>query len=102
MPYYVSDAIDHRILEALQDNGRMTNQELANLIGLSPSPCLRRVRQLESDGVIERYVALINPAAMGLLVTAFIRVRLDQQDDRHLAEFEAAVADFQRSWNATS
>lgn len=94
MPYYVSDAIDHRILEALQDNGRMTNQELANLIGLSPSPCLRRVRQLESDGVIERYVALINPAAMGLLVTAFIRVRLDQQDDRHLAEFEAAVADF--------
>lgn len=72
----------------------MTNQELADQIGLSPSPCLRRVRQLEASGVISRYVALVDPEAVGLSVTAFVRVRLDQQDDRHLAEFEAAVADF--------
>lgn len=72
----------------------MTNQELADQVGLSPSPCLRRVRQLEADGVISRYVALVDPEVVGLSVTAFVRVRLDQQDDRHLAEFEAAVADF--------
>lgn len=94
MPIFEQDAIDRKILEALQENGRMSNQELADLVGLSPSPCLRRVRQLEADGVIERYVALIDPEAMGLSVTAFVRIRLDQQDDRHLAEFEDAVAGF--------
>lgn len=94
MPNYALDAIDHKILGALQDNGRMTNQELADQVALSPSPCLRRVRQLESGGVIARYVALVNPESVGLSVTAFVRVRLDQQDDRHLAEFEAEVADF--------
>ena len=88
------DALDQKILGALQDNGRMTNQELADQIGLSPSPCLRRVRQLEAGGVIARYVALVDPESVGLSVTAFVRVRLDQQDDRHLAAFEAAVADF--------
>jgi Lrp/AsnC family leucine-responsive transcriptional regulator len=94
MPNYALDAIDHKILGALQDNGRMTNQELADQVALSPSPCLRRVRQLEAGGVIARYVALVNPESVGLSVTAFVRVRLDQQDDRHLAEFEAEVADF--------
>jgi Lrp/AsnC family leucine-responsive transcriptional regulator len=94
MPSSALDAIDQKILGALQDNGRMTNQELADQVALSPSPCLRRVRQLESGGVIARYVALVNPESVGLSVTAFVRVRLDQQDDRHLADFEAAVADF--------
>lgn len=94
MPEYAADTIDRRILEQLQGNGRMTNQELADQVGLSPSPCLRRVRLLETAGVISRYVALVDPEAVGLSVTAFVRVRLDQQDDRHLAEFEAAVADF--------
>jgi Lrp/AsnC family leucine-responsive transcriptional regulator len=94
MPIYALDEIDHRILYALQGNGRLSNQELSEQIGLSPSPCLRRVRQLEADGVIARYVALVDPEAIGLSVTAFVRVRLDQQDDRHLADFEAAVADF--------
>ena len=88
------DAIDRRILSALQANGRMSNQELADTIGLSPSPCLRRVRQLEAAGVISRYVALVDPEAVGLSVSAFVRVRLDQQDDRHLDAFETAVADF--------
>lgn len=94
MPTNALDEIDRRILDALQANGRMSNQELSEQIGLSPSPCLRRVRQLEAGGVIARYVALVDPEAIGLSVTAFVRVRLDQQDDRHLAEFEAAVADF--------
>ncbi|MFX8723729.1 winged helix-turn-helix transcriptional regulator, partial [Acinetobacter baumannii] len=62
----------------------MTNQALSEQIGLSPSPCLRRVRQLEEAGVITGYVALIDPAAIGLSVTAFVRIRLDQQDDQHL------------------
>jgi Lrp/AsnC family leucine-responsive transcriptional regulator len=72
----------------------MTNQDLAENIGLSPSPCLRRVRQLEANGIISRYVALVDPEKIGLSVTAFVRVRLDQQDDRHLADFETAVSDF--------
>ena len=94
MPTSSLDEIDRRILDALQADGRMSNQELSDQIGLSPSPCLRRVRQLEAGGVISRYVALVDPEAIGLSVTAFVRVRLDQQDDRHLAQFEAAVADF--------
>ena len=88
------DALDRKILDYLQTNGRATNQQLSDKIGLSPSPCLRRVRQLEASGAILRYVALVDPETIGLSVTAFVRVRLDQQDDRHLAEFEAAVADF--------
>jgi Lrp/AsnC family leucine-responsive transcriptional regulator len=94
MPKFSPDPIDVRILEALQANGRITNQELADQVGLSPSPCLRRVRHLESEGVISRYVALVDPEALDLNVTAFVRVRLDQQDDRHLAAFEAAIAAF--------
>ena len=94
MPTFAPDVLDRKILDCLQSNGRMTNQELADEIGLSPSPCLRRVRQLEASGVISRYVALVDPEAIGLSVTAFVRVRLDQQDDLHLAAFEAAVAGF--------
>lgn len=88
------DALDRQILAQLQADGRMSNQELSERIGLSPSPCLRRLRHLEAEGVIQRYVALVDPEAVGLGVTAFVRVRLDQQDDRHLEVFEAAVADF--------
>jgi Lrp/AsnC family leucine-responsive transcriptional regulator len=94
MPIYTTDTIDQKILCHLQSDGRMTNQDLADNIGLSPSPCLRRVRQLEANGIISRYVALVDPEKIGLSVTAFVRVRLDQQDDRHLADFETAVSDF--------
>lgn len=94
MSKFEIDAVDRRILAELQNDGRMTNQELSEKIGLSPSPCLRRLKQLENDGVITRYVALVDPDQLGLGVTAFVRVRLDQQDDRHLNRFEAAVADF--------
>jgi Lrp/AsnC family leucine-responsive transcriptional regulator len=94
MPTASLDELDRKILEQLQSDGRMSNQELSEKIGLSPSPCLRRLRQLEGQGVIRRYVALVDPEAVGLGVTAFVRVRLDQQDDRHLALFEDAVAEF--------
>lgn len=94
MPDRHIDDIDRRILAVLQNDGRMTNQDLSAQIGLSPSPCLRRLRALEADGVIFRYVALVDPITAGLPVTAFVRVRLHQQDDRHLALFEKAVADF--------
>ena len=94
MPENALDAIDRKILDLLQADGRMSDQELSDRIGLSPSPCLRRVRQLEANGAIARYVALVDPDKVGLSVTAFVRVRLDQQDDRHLQEFETAVAGF--------
>ena len=68
------DAIDRRILKALQRNGRMSNVELANAVGLSPSPCLRRVKLLEEKGVIDQYVAVLNGPKLGLGLTVFARV----------------------------
>lgn len=94
MPTISLDEIDRNILASLQNDGRMTNQNLSEQVGLSPSPCLRRVRALEDSGIITGYVALVNPEPVGLSVTAFVRIRLDQQDDSHLAFFEAAVAGF--------
>ena len=88
------DALDRKILEHLQSDGRVSNQDLSEAVGLSPSPCLRRVRQLEEDGVITGYVALVSPEAVGLPVSAFVRVRLASQDDRHLAEFEREIISF--------
>jgi Lrp/AsnC family leucine-responsive transcriptional regulator len=94
MPNEQFDRIERRILEELQADGRITNQELAERVGLSPSPCLRRVKQLESDGVIKRYVALVDPERVGLSVRACVRVRLHRQGDRNLVIFENAVAGF--------
>lgn len=74
------DAIDKRILNALQCNGRLQNVELAREVGLSPSPCLRRVRLLEEAGIIERYVAVLNAAKIGKGLTVFARVWLKGQD----------------------
>lgn len=94
MPNIQLDQIDREILAQLQEDGRMSNQELSERVGLSPSPCLRRLKLLENSGAITRYVALVDPEYVGLAVTAFVRVRLDQQDDRHLAAFETAVTGF--------
>lgn len=79
MPLHL-DAMDIRILRALQRDGRLQNLQLAEEVGLSPSPCLRRVRRLEEAGAVERYVALLNPAAMGLGLTVFARISLVSQD----------------------
>jgi len=92
MPRALLDQIDLRILQQLQNDGRVTNAELADRVALSPSPCLRRVKQMETNGVIRGYVALVDPEALGLAVTAFVRVRLSRQDDRHLTMFEDTIA----------
>ena len=94
MPNIILDPIDRRILDAVQREGRISNQDLSERVGLSPSPCLRRLRLLEDSGVITRYVALVDPESVGIGVTAFVRVRLDEQGDRHLTAFETAVTGF--------
>jgi len=85
------DAIDRRILRALQRDGRLANVELAQEVGLSPSPCLRRVRLLEEAGVIERYVAVVDGAKVGLGLTVFARVWFRGQDAESTAGFIAAI-----------
>lgn len=94
MPQLPLDEIDLRILRELQLDGRITNHDLSERIGLSPSPCLRRLRRLEKHEVISRYVALVDPESVGLAVTAFVRVRLHQQHGHNLATFEQAVGGF--------
>ncbi len=81
------DSIDRRILKALQRDANIPNTELAKLVGLSPSPCLRRVNLLEENGVIERYVALLNQAEIGLKMTIFCRVTLDTKDHETVENF---------------
>ena len=74
----VLDRTDYKILRCLQDNGRMTNADLARAINLSPTPCLERVRRLEADGYILDYVAVLNPNKLGAGVIVFIQVQLDR------------------------
>ncbi|WP_238364537.1 Lrp/AsnC family transcriptional regulator [Mesobacterium pallidum] len=88
------DKTDMRILKELQANGRLTNVELSNRIGLSPSPCLARVRQLERDGVLRGYVALADPEALGLSLNVFVQVTLERQVETSLAKFEAKMRVF--------
>ncbi len=91
MPDTDLDAIDRRILDRLQENGRVSNVELANDVGISSSPCWRRVRELEKRGVISGYVALVDAAAVGLPVSVFVQVTLERQIEAALETFEAAV-----------
>src|SRR5689334_3643470 len=87
------DAIDLAILTELQADGRLTNLELAQRVHLSPSACLRRVKQLEEAGVIDRYVALLNPKAVGQQGTSFTIVNLETLSAPAIAAFERAVRD---------
>ncbi len=91
MPESALDPIDARILARVQENARISNVELARAVGLSPSPCLRRVRALERRGVIRRYVSLLDPQAIGLPVSVFVHVSLEKQVERALEVFEAAI-----------
>ena len=91
LPQSDLDAIDRKILDLLQENARLPNVQLAELVGLSPSPCLRRVRELEERGVIRRYVTLLDPAPVGLPVSVFINVTLERQVEQALERFEAAI-----------
>ena len=85
------DEIDRKILVLLQGNARIPNIDLADKVGLSPSPCLRRVRELEAGGVVRRYVALLDPAQVGLPVSVFVNVTLERQIEPALERFEAAI-----------
>lgn len=85
------DAKDRQILRALQKDGRLTNLDLAAQVNLSPSPCLRRVRLLEEAGVISGYAATVDPRAVGLKITAFIRITLARHDRAAVTRFEARV-----------
>ena len=89
------DAVDLRILDALQDDGSLSNVELARRVHLSPSPCLARVKALEASGVISRYVALANAAALGLGLNVFISISLKAQNKESLADFERRIAEQQ-------
>lgn len=88
------DTIDRKILSELQANAKLTNAELAQRVGLSPSPCLARVRALEKAGVVRRYVALLDARTVGLGVSVFIQVRLEKQAEGSLEVFEQAVKRF--------
>jgi Lrp/AsnC family transcriptional regulator, leucine-responsive regulatory protein len=87
------DAIDRAILNQLQHEGRLSNQDLAQRVHLSPSACLRRVKALEDAGVIDQYVALVNPAAVGRHGTSFTIINLESMNTAQLEAFEQAVRD---------
>ena len=87
------DALDRRILDELQRDGSLSNVALAQRVGLSPSPCLARVKALEQSGVIRQYVALADAARLGLGLNVFISISLTTQSKEALARFEQRIAD---------
>ncbi|MEJ2325865.1 MAG: Lrp/AsnC family transcriptional regulator [Chromatiaceae bacterium] len=86
------DRYDRRILEVLQEEGRISNQELADRIGLSPSPCLRRVRALEEAGMITGYRALLDAQKLGFNLVALISISMDRHTPERFARFDTAIA----------
>jgi Lrp/AsnC family leucine-responsive transcriptional regulator len=91
MPKSALDDLDRKILQHLQRDGRISLADLAEKVGLSPSPCLRRVRMLERDGVIARYVAVLDQRAVGLPVSVFVSIKLDSQRQEALDRFAKAI-----------
>jgi Lrp/AsnC family leucine-responsive transcriptional regulator len=85
------DEIDLKILKTLQQEARTTNADLAGRVGLSPAPCLRRVRTLEEQGVIRKYVTLLDPGSVNLGVAVFVQISLDLQVEDRLEKFERAI-----------
>ncbi|MBL4602045.1 MAG: Lrp/AsnC family transcriptional regulator [Emcibacteraceae bacterium] len=86
------DAIDIKIIKSLQQNGRLSNQELADNVGLSPSPCLRRVRNLEKEGVLTGYTAIVDQDKYGLPLTVFVHIRLERHSEECIKSFENGIA----------
>lgn len=91
MPSFTPDEIDHSIIAALQKDGRLSNVQLAQMVNLSESACLRRVKMLERSGVIDRYVMLVNQAASGKPDNVFIQITLDRQQQEDFQHFENAI-----------
>jgi Lrp/AsnC family transcriptional regulator, leucine-responsive regulatory protein len=92
MPYIDLDGIDLRILSTLQADGRLTNQELADQVGLSPSPCLRRVRRLERDGFIRSYRAVLERESVGLGLTVFVEIKVERHSRDNAQALQEALA----------
>lgn len=88
------DDIDRHILEVLQKDGRISNQDLAHEVGLSPSPCLRRLKVLESSGALRGYAALLDPTALGQRLRAIIEVRLEHQTSAAVTRFEREIVKY--------
>ncbi|MFD1383693.1 Lrp/AsnC family transcriptional regulator [Rhodanobacter aciditrophus] len=88
------DKIDIRILQELQQDSSLTNQELADRVGLSPSPCLRRVKALEESGIVDRKVMLLKRSELGLKLTAFIQISMDRHTPDRFGVFEEQVHSF--------
>ncbi|MCZ6830419.1 MAG: Lrp/AsnC family transcriptional regulator [Gammaproteobacteria bacterium] len=88
------DRTDRRILEHMQVNGRITNLELADTVGLSATPCARRVKRLEESGIIERHVTLLNQSQLGLKLTAIIGISMDRHTPDRFENFENQVSNF--------
>ena len=88
------DRTDYRILHHIQNNARISNIELAEAVGLSPSPCLRRVKALEQAGVIKRYAAIVDAGAVGLPISIFVNVSLERQERTRLEEFEHRIQSY--------
>jgi Lrp/AsnC family leucine-responsive transcriptional regulator len=91
MPNLELDTIDRRIISTLQENGRLSNVELADRVGLSPSPCLRRVRRLEHQGYIQAYRAVLQRRLVGLGLTVFIGVKIEGHANDKAEAFQEAV-----------
>ncbi len=88
------DRTDYRILHHIQNNARISNIDLAEAVGLSPSPCLRRVKALEQAGVIRRYAGIVDPVAVGLPISIFVNVSLERQERTGLEEFEQRIRSY--------
>lgn len=91
LPIPALDDIDRRLLAALQENGRLTATELADRVGLTVSPCLRRLRLLEEAGIIRGYAALIDQKKVGLPVSVFVSIKLERQSEEAMRAFEDAI-----------
>ena len=85
------DRIDKQILQLMQSNARISNLELADNIGLSPTPCSRRVKRLEESGIIDKHVTLLKPSALGLNLTAMISISMDRHTPERFDHFEASI-----------
>ena len=94
MPNEALDALDRRIIAALQADGRLSNVDLAEKVGLSPSPCLRRVNRLERDGYIESYRAMLGRKRIGLGLSVFVGVKIEGHADDRATAFEEEVVAF--------
>jgi Lrp/AsnC family transcriptional regulator, leucine-responsive regulatory protein len=92
VPIRALDAIDRKIVGAVQNDGRISAQALAEKVGLSPSPCARRLRLLEEAGIIKGYTAIIDQTKVGLPISAFASIKLERQREENLDHFARAVA----------